>query len=171
MTSTSNLSAAQLNKPVLKEGAVGDAVKELQKLLLKYRAFVFLNQQGACVFPGNEVIDGVFGRKTTDAVKLFQGMMFLKQDGIVGNMTWQTLFKGVPVNMPILKKGSQGDLVKLVQERMSLNGLYNGKLDGDFGAATETAVKALQKKANLTLDGVISDRTWATLSKINTVFC
>jgi hypothetical protein len=48
---TSNPSAAPLNKPILKEGAVGDAVKELQKLLLQYRAFVFLNPQGEMRIP------------------------------------------------------------------------------------------------------------------------
>jgi hypothetical protein len=35
--------------------------------------------------------------------------MFLLQDGIVGDKTWRSLFKGAPVDIPVLKKGSKGD--------------------------------------------------------------
>jgi peptidoglycan hydrolase-like protein with peptidoglycan-binding domain len=170
MTTTIDTSAA-LNKPVLKQGAQGEVVVELQKLLLQYHVFVYLDNKGACVFPGKEVIDGVFGAKTTNAVKLFQSKMFLKQDGIVGDITWKSLYQGIPVGLPTLQKGSQGELVKLVQERLSLDGLYKGVIDGDFGIATQAAVIALQKRAGLTQDGAVGDRTWASLSKINTVFC
>lgn len=86
MTTTIN-TATPLNKPILKLGAQGEAVKDLQKLLFKYHVFVYLDNFGACVFPGEEVIDGIFGAKTTDAVKLFQNQMFLTHDGIVGDST------------------------------------------------------------------------------------
>ena len=36
---------AQLQKPVLKEGSKGEAVKELQKLLLKYNAYVTIGSK------------------------------------------------------------------------------------------------------------------------------
>jgi peptidoglycan hydrolase-like protein with peptidoglycan-binding domain len=163
--------SAQLNKPVLKEGSRGDAVKELQELLLRYGVYVRLGEDGSCVFPGREVIDGVFGAATTAAVKLFQGKVFLKQDGIVADKTWRSLFKGAPVDMPVLRKGSKGDLVKKVQERLSIGGFYNGAIDGDFGTRTENAVKDLQRQTALTIDGVVGDRTWFELSKINTIFC
>lgn len=171
MTITNEAASAQLNKPVLKEGSKGDAVKELQKLLLKWGAFVSLDDEGACVFPGEEVVDGVFGPKTKNAVILFQGKVFLVQDGIVADKTWRALFLNAPVDMPILKKGSKGDLVKKVQERLAIGDYYNGKIDGDFGNSTEKAVKALQKQAGLTVDGVIGDRTWFAVSQINTIFC
>ncbi|ARV58714.1 peptidoglycan-binding protein [Nostocales cyanobacterium HT-58-2] len=172
MTFTNQASAsAQLNKPVLKEGSKGEAVKELQKLLLQWGAFVSLNDKGACVFPGEEVIDGVFGSQTKDAVILFQGKKFLPQDGIVADRTWRSLFLNAPVDMPILKKGSKGELVKQVQGRLALAGDYNGNIDGEFGSRTETAVKALQKRGGLPQDGVIGDRTWFELSQVNTVFC
>ncbi|MBD2776515.1 peptidoglycan-binding domain-containing protein [Iningainema tapete] len=173
MTSTTDSSnfAAQLNKPVLKEGSRGEAVKELQKLLLKYGAFVYLGSNGACVFPGEEVIDGIFGLRTTKAVKIFESKMFLPQDGIVEDRTWRSLYKGAPVDMPILKKGSKGELIKRIQERLAVGDYYNGAIDGDFGSRTETAVKGLQTRTGLPVDGVIGDRTWFELSKINTVFC
>lgn len=170
MTTTIN-TLTPLNKPILKLGAQGEAVKDLQKLLFQYHVFVYLDNKGACVFPGEEVIDGIFGALTTDAVKLFQNQMFLTHDGIVGDSTWKSLYKGAPVGLPVLKKGSQGDLVNLIQERMSLEGYYKGIIDGNFGAGTETAVKALQKRAGLTTDGAVGDKTWASLSKINTIFC
>ncbi len=173
MTFTTNVqtSAPELNKPLLKEGSRGEAVKEMQKLLLPHRVFVYLNNQGACVFPGEEVVDGIFGSKTTAAVKMYQNIQFLKADGIVGNKTWQSLYKGAPVDMPILKKGNKGELVKQVQERLSLGGYYNARIDGDFGSLTQAAVQALQKFTALPIDGIIGDRTWFELSKINTIFC
>jgi peptidoglycan hydrolase-like protein with peptidoglycan-binding domain len=171
MTTTINTLTTNLNKPVLKQGAKGEAVKALQKLLFQYHVFVYLDNHGACVFPDKEVIDGIFGAKTTNAVKLFQTQMFLTHDGIVGDATWKSLYKGAPVDLPVLKKGSQGDLVSAIQERMSLEGYYKGIIDGDFGAGTETAVKALQKRAGLIQDGAVGDKTWASLSKINIVFC
>jgi peptidoglycan hydrolase-like protein with peptidoglycan-binding domain len=70
-----------------------------------------------------------------------------------------------------LKKGVKGELVKKVQERLSTGGYYNRAIDGDFGTATETAVKELQKSTSLPIDGVIGERTWFELSKITTILC
>jgi peptidoglycan hydrolase-like protein with peptidoglycan-binding domain len=170
MTSAFDLTA-QLNKPVLKEGSKGDAVKELQGLLLKYGAYVTVGSTGACVFPGEEVIDGNFGRKTTAAVKLFQARMFLLEDGIVGDKTWRSLFKGAPVSLPTLQRGSKGDLVKRVQQRLNIGGYDAGAVDGDFGNRSEKAVRQLQKNTGLPVDGVVGERTWFEISKISTIFC
>ncbi|MEA5596236.1 peptidoglycan-binding protein [Rivularia sp. UHCC 0363] len=164
--------ANQLNKPVLKKGSTGETVKELQKLLLDYGMYVYLYSNGACAFPaGVEAIDGVFGSETEKAVKLFQGKMFLVQDGVVGNKTWQALYKGAPVDMPILKKGSTGSLVKQMQERIAIGGYNVGAIDGIFGSQTESAVRNLQQNTGLPVDGIVGDRTWFEISKIQTVFC
>ncbi|AFZ03372.1 peptidoglycan-binding domain-containing protein [Calothrix sp. PCC 6303] len=161
----------QINKPVLKEGAKGDTVKELQKLLLKYGVFVTLNAQGACVYGDEKSIDGVFGAKTTEAVKNFQSLKFMTRDGIVGNRTWRALYSGSPVDMPTLKKDSKGEIVKQAQERLAIGNFYTGKIDGEFGSKLETAVKALQKRNGLPEDGVIGDRTWNEIGKIMNIFC
>ncbi len=173
MTFTSNPSTdtAQINKPTLKLGSKGEVVKELQNLLLDQGVFLYISGDGACVYPGGEVIDGIFGLKTEAGVKLFQGLMFQQQDGIVGNKTWRSLYKGAPVDMAVLKKGVKGELVQKVQERLSTGGYYNRAIDGDFGTATETAVKELQKSTSLPIDGVIGERTWFELSKITTIIC
>lgn len=175
-TTTSN----QICKPVLKKGSTGETVKELQDLLLNYGMYVYINNNGACDYPGEEAIDGVFGSKTEDAVKLFQGKMFLVQDGIVGNKTWLSLYKGAPVDMPVLEKGCTGELVKQMQDRLFTGGYYGVELtmnnhastvDGIFGSQTELAVKNLQKDSCLSVDGIVGDRTWFEISKIQTIFC
>ncbi len=165
------ITTTQLNKPVLKVSSTGEAVKELQKLLLDYGMYVFIGSSGACEYPGTEAIDGVFGLKTEAAVKLFQGKMFLVQDGIVGDKTWRALYKNAPVDMPVLKKGSNGTLVRQMQERIAIGGDYVGAIDGIFGSITELAVRNLQQSTGLQVDGVVGEGTWFQISKINTIFC
>jgi peptidoglycan hydrolase-like protein with peptidoglycan-binding domain len=155
MTFTPNSSTiAKLNKPVLQKGSTGEAVKELQNLLNHYNSY-------------NIPVDGVFGDTTKNEVISFQNRMFLLQDGIVGDKTWQVLFKGAPVDMPALKKGSKGDLVKRIQERMCISGDYKQNPSGIFDTDTEKAVKGLQKRTKLPVDGVVGDRTWFELGKID----
>ncbi|NEU73828.1 peptidoglycan-binding protein [Hassallia byssoidea VB512170] len=152
MQSTDDVSA-KLDKPVLKEGSTGDAVEELQELLKKYNTYT-----GA--------IDGAFGPLTKKGVIAFQHRVFLKEDGIVADNTWRALFKGAPVDMPILKKGSKGDLVETVQNILKSSKDYNGAIDGEFGSKLERAVKKLQERTELPHDGIVEDRTWFELSKI-----
>ncbi len=169
MSSTSNIqpTAARLNKPVLKKGSSGASVRELQKLLFDYGAFA-LN----CDFGVPDVfIDGAFGDGTDGAVKAFQRQVFLKIDGVVGNITWQALINGAPIGLPILRIGNKGELVASVQQRLIVSGDYQGIVDGDFGVVTEDAVKTLQKRQKLVVDGEIGNSTWLELSKIQETVC
>lgn len=61
--------------------------------------------------------------------------------------------KPLPPTDGILRRGSKGAAVKTLQG--NLNKVMGSKLvvDGDFGPATESAVKAFQKKYGLTVDG------------------
>lgn len=54
----------------------------------------------------------------------------------------------------LLKKGSKGDDVKKLQEKLGLNA------DGDFGLKTEEAIKSFQTKHGLTPDGIVGPNTW-----------
>lgn len=54
----------------------------------------------------------------------------------------------------LIKKGSRGANVKIVQEFLELNA------DGAFGPATEAAVKKWQSENGLTPDGVVGPNTW-----------
>lgn len=56
-----------------------------------------------------------------------------------------------------LKKGSKGGHVKYIQQQLKV------AVTGTFDDATDRAVKALQKKHKLTVDGVVGPLTWAKL--------
>ena len=56
------------------------------------------------------------------------------------------------------------DRVREVQKRLKQLGYYNGAADGDFGPATEKAVKEFQKANGLTADGKVGQQT---LTKLN----
>jgi hypothetical protein len=66
-------------------------------------------------------------------------------------------------NMPTLRRGNQGDEVADLQT--ILNARYGADLevDGNFGKATEAAVKAFQKSHGLTADGIVGAKTWKAL--------
>ena len=151
------VAANTTNDPTLKLGSEGEKVKELQKLLNKR-----LNRKD------DVKVDGVFGPKTEDAVKIIQYQFLLKQDGIAGPLTWKSLRANAPVDKPILRRGSTGEQVSIVQKVLEDGGYDTGAIDGNFGEKTETAVKAFQKDKKLVADGIIGDKTWDALSKLAT---
>lgn len=57
------------------------------------------------------------------------------------------------------KKGSSGSVVNQIQEVLKNQGYYKGAVDGVFGSATETAVKAYQQSKGLTVDGKVGTAT------------
>lgn len=59
--------------------------------------------------------------------------------------------------MKTIKNGSKGDEVKLLQKKLNITD------DGIFGKQTEEAVKAFQKQHNLEDDGIVGNKTWAAL--------
>ncbi|MBR4360471.1 MAG: peptidoglycan-binding protein [Clostridia bacterium] len=63
-----------------------------------------------------------------------------------------------------LKRGSTGQEVKDLQQKLKSLGFYHGSVDGDFGEATEAAVKAFQKQYGLTVDGKAGTNTLAKLA-------
>ncbi|NJL10864.1 MAG: peptidoglycan-binding protein [Calothrix sp. SM1_7_51] len=67
-------------------------------------------------------------------------------------------------SLPALRFGSSGDAVRVLQKLLLSNG-YSVRLDGNFAALTETAVKAFQDQRNLTVDGVVGSRTWRELTR------
>jgi peptidoglycan hydrolase-like protein with peptidoglycan-binding domain len=144
---------AQLNKPLLQQGSQGDAVKELQRLLTQWGTYT-------------GTIDGIFGSSVKKAVINYQHRVFLVEDGIVGRLTWQALYTGAPINMPVLSQGSFGKSVILLQNLLSSTKDYLGEIDGDFGRRTKAAVQAFQKRSGLGVDGIVADSTWFYLSKI-----
>jgi peptidoglycan hydrolase-like protein with peptidoglycan-binding domain len=133
-------------EPLLKKGATGEAVRQLQLALtdLGYD-------------PGG--VDGKFGSKTEAAVKRFQADREITVDGIVGDITWLNIDEADMSN-PTIRKGSAGNPVRRAQKRLTLGGYDTGGVDGIFGAKTEAAVKRFQKDRGLTQDGIVGPQTW-----------
>jgi putative chitinase len=65
-----------------------------------------------------------------------------------------------------LRHGNEGDLVERLQRALEAKGFSPGSPDGDFGPATETAVKAFQAANGLGDDGVVGTDTWAALAPL-----
>jgi len=63
----------------------------------------------------------------------------------------------------MLRRGSTGEDVEALQSAMKALGFYTATVDGDFGPMTEAAVKAFQRQAGITVDGVVGPETWAAL--------
>ncbi|HET8842455.1 MAG TPA: peptidoglycan-binding protein [Ktedonobacteraceae bacterium] len=63
---------------------------------------------------------------------------------------------------PTYKNGSTGENVRSIQYMLRQRG-YNITADGDFGPATQSAVKSFQSSKNLSVDGVVGPNTWAAL--------
>jgi peptidoglycan hydrolase-like protein with peptidoglycan-binding domain len=64
---------------------------------------------------------------------------------------------------PTLKRGSEGQDVKDLQEALIELDFKPGEVDGAFGVFTESAVKAFQKWAQLEADGIVGPATWEAL--------
>lgn len=61
--------------------------------------------------------------------------------------------------LEVLRLGSSGANVKRLQQQLKNLGYLTGSVDGDFGQATELAVKNFQLNNGLTADGVAGKRT------------
>ena len=158
----------------LREGASGQNVRLVQ-FWLKIARTVYSNLN-------NITVDGKFGSATTAAVKRFQTYFGLTSDGVVGRTTWNKLYEVYndiankllssslrPGEYPgVLRKGSSGTAVRELQFYLYLMSAYESSIptvsiDGSFGAATETAVRAYQRFAGLTVDGIVGRTTWNSL--------
>ncbi|MBA3808080.1 MAG: peptidoglycan-binding protein [Solirubrobacterales bacterium] len=124
-------------------------------------------------------VDGVFGSETEEAVRSFQSSRGLSVDGVAGPATFAALrggsgrsfatsFKSAIASSASTKartgesegeEGSEGgaDAVSRLQSALRL------PVDGEFGAHTEAAVRRLQARHGLTVDGVVGPATWSVL--------
>lgn len=152
----------------LKLGSKGEAVKDVQQ---KLKALGFLKGSA----------DGDFGEATEAAVKAFQKQYGLTVDGKVGSNTLAKLATAKATMKPAasptrrptatpayssntyLRLGDSGASVRQMQQRLITLGYLAGSADGDFGAATEAAVIAFQKRNCSYYDGVAGPETLKAL--------
>lgn len=71
----------------------------------------------------------------------------------------------VNVTLTILKKGSKGKEVETLQILLNALGYSCGKVDGDFGTNTDTALKKYQAAHKLTTDGICGQNSWNSILK------
>ena len=67
----------------------------------------------------------------------------------------------------ILRKGSKGDEVSILQATLHSVGFFSGQPDGNFGEDTEKAVRAFQQKYGILVDGEVGQKTWDKLSEVS----
>ena len=143
----------------LRMGDSGSAVKDLQTKLKKLGYY-------------SGTVDSTFGSGTYAAVRAFQKKYNLTADGVAGSETLKKLdsaYKNADSDKDddSLRKGATGSAVKDLQTKLKKLGFYNASIDGDYGDTTVAAVKAFQKKYNLTADGVAGSET---LKKLDTAY-
>ena len=143
----------------LRMGDSGSAVKDLQTKLKKLGYY-------------DGTVDSTFGSGTYAAVKAFQKKYNLTADGVAGSETLKKLdsaYKNADSDKDddSLRKGATGSAVKNLQTKLKKLGFYNASIDGDYGDTTVAAVKAFQKKYNLTADGVAGSET---LKKLDSAY-
>ena len=143
-----------MSQPTIELNSTGPVVRWAQYLLVRQ----------TLSYPD---IDGIFGPKTQNAVKEFQGAHGLTVDGIVGPNTWNAL-GGNRTEPPTLANGSTGQVVEKLQTvlnegRGDFAPATNPVLvvDGIDGPQTQLAVKGAQTEAGVTADGIVGLQTWA----------
>ncbi|MGN7247609.1 C40 family peptidase [Janibacter anophelis] len=151
--STSSTESTATFSGLVKQGARGDLVKQIQRKV-------------------GVSVDGVFGPATRAGVVRWQRSHGLSADGIVGprtgtkmrlrsgsataarssrTSTRTTNFTG------LVRLGSRGDVVKQVQRKVGVS------VDGVFGSGTRAGVINWQRSHGLTADGVVGPRTGSAM--------
>ena len=64
---------------------------------------------------------------------------------------------------PVLRRGDGGEPVRDLQQRLSRLGLSADAELGEFGDATEQAVRIFQEQRGLRIDGLCGPQTWSAL--------
>ncbi len=64
---------------------------------------------------------------------------------------------------PIVKKGATGGRVRAIQYLLNQRDNAKLKVDGSYGTSTQAAVKVFQRKAKISVDGIVGPATWTKL--------
>ena len=159
VTKTASSSSSSSSATRLEKGSTGSDVKDLQTKLKKLGYY-------------DAYVDGDYGDTTVAAVKAFQKKYNLTADGIAGKETLKKLDSvyenaNSAKDVDSLRMGDSGSAVKDLQTKLKKLGYYDGTVDSTFGSGTYAAVRAFQKKYNLTADGVAGSET---LKKLDSAY-
>lgn len=81
-----------------------------------------------------------------------QGFSKQTVDGIKGPVTL--------AGCPQVRRGAQGGITKLIQEKLTVLGIPCGNIDGIFGPNTEKGVRSFQSMRGIPVDGIVGPQTW-----------
>jgi len=144
---------------LLKAGSTGTEVLQLQSFLTSYR-----NHPGP--------VDGIFGPKTSGAVRAFQDERGLTVDGVVGSRTRGEIAvlkqssdrsSVLGVTGRLLRSGIFGGDVSQLQALLVVAGFDPGPIDGYYGSLTKSAAAGFQTQQGIVSDGIVGDGTRAAL--------
>lgn len=159
-------------------GDIGEAVFRIQVALNRI-------SQNYPAIPKILPVNGIYDENTQAAVRQFQRIFALGQDGVVGKATWYKMvylyvgvtqlselasegqqYRRVGFQYPgVLRQGDAGEGVRTLQYMLAVLAQFYDVLemptiDGVYGAGTAAAVVAYQHFAGLTPDGVVGEQTW-----------
>ena len=158
---------------LIREKSKGEAVGKLQKRLKELGYYT-------------GEITNVCDAATVDALKLFEGRHGLTADGEADANDQNVLYGATAMDASVvvtptpaptltpptrtLRKGSKGEDVKSLQQRLKDLGYYKGNITGTVNDATVEALKAFQKKSKLDTDGVCGPVTRTVLYGVNATY-
>ena len=168
----------------LRRGSVGEEVVTLQRQLRRIR-------KNYPALPDIPEVTGIYDVPTEDAVRAFQRIFNLEQDGIVGKSTWyrvKAVFNGVKSlsevsgegltlseaqrQFPkVLRLGDSGIGVQTVRFYLAFLGFFLPELpririSDQFDEELRDAVYAFQSTYGLTVDGVVGRNTWNAMQNV-----
>ena len=165
-------------------GSSGEPVRSLQVRLNRI-------SKNYPAIPKIPVVDGSFQEETERAVREFQRIFSLAEDGVVGRQTWYAIQRiytavkrlsdlnseGVPEGDvtsffgDTLEVGERGAGVRELQYLLAFVSVFNDRIpspaiDGIFGSETENAVRAFQQYYGLDVTGTVDFNTWSELYNV-----
>ena len=165
---------------VLRLGDTGNPILNLQYFI------TYLSQFYETVPPVS--IDGVFGESTRNAVQAVQRTFGLPADGVVGEGTWDALYRAyrgivntipreyvegnaIPYGGVPLRIGAESEDVLLLQQYLNTIAAVYPEIPtvsatGYFGPRTQDAVIAFQTLAGITPTGIVSATTWSAIAEL-----
>ena len=165
----------------LRLGSAGEDVRTIQRQLNRIG-------RNYPAIPKISTTNGIFERQTEEAVRTFQRVFNLAQDGVVGKNTWYKIkyiyngvkglselyTKGISIDeadriySTVVRRGDRGIPVQTIQYYLNFLAFFNPKLspvkvDGIFGQQTYDAVLTFQNQYGLKVDGIVGRDTWNML--------
>lgn len=165
---------------VLQQGDSGNAVLNLQYFIS------YVSQFYDTIPP--VTIDGQFGASTASAVRDVQRTFGLPEDGIVGEVTWEALYRAyrgivdtvpreyvegnaIPFGGIPLREGAESEDVRLLQQYLNYIARTYPQIPsvnptGYFGPRTKESVIAFQNLAKISPTGIVGAVTWSAIADI-----